>query len=136
MESVSFVCPSCGGKLFFNPDIQKLSCESCKNSYLPNEITKYDRDLDVEIIADCFGNDDNTVSYTCDSCGGEIIVLDSLVSTSCPFCGNNILAKKSLAGSYRPKYVVPFSKNKNDAKSLLNQYLKKNILLPTRLKKN
>lgn len=135
MESVSFVCPSCGGKLFFNPDIQKLSCESCKNSYLPNEITKYDRDLDVEIIADCFGNDDNTVSYTCDSCGGEIIVLDSLVSTSCPFCGNNILAKKSLAGSYRPKYVVPFSKNKNDAKSLLNQYLKKNILLPTRLKK-
>ena len=135
MESVSFVCPSCGGKLFFNPDIQKLSCESCKNSYFPDEITKYDRDLDVEIIADCFGNNDNTVSYTCDSCGGEIIVLDSLVSTSCPFCGNNILAKKSLAGSYRPKYVVPFSKNKNDAKSLLKQYLKKNILLPTRLKK-
>ena len=135
MESVSFVCPSCGGKLFFNPDIQKLSCESCKNSYFPDEITKYDRDLDVEIIADCFGNNDNTVSYTCDSCGGEIIVLDSLVSTSCPFCGNNILAKKSLAGSYRPKYVVPFSKNKNDAKSLLNQYLKKYILLPKRLKK-
>ena len=135
MNGVSFICPSCGGKLFFNPNIKKLSCESCKNSYFPNEITRYDRDLDVEIIADRFDDNDKTISYTCNSCGGEIIVLDSLVSTSCPFCNNNVLVKNSLAGSYRPKYVVPFSKNKDEALNILNKYLKKNILLPNKFKK-
>lgn len=136
METKSFSCPSCGGKLFYNPKMKVLSCEACKNNYFPNEIMNYDKnlDVDIEIVADHFSQEDNTNMYTCSSCGGQIIALDSIVSTACPFCGNNVLIKSSLVGSYRPKYVVPFSKNKEEAKGLLNQYLNKSILLSKKTK--
>ena len=56
METKSFSCPSCGGKLFYNPKMKVLSCEACKNNYFPNEIMNYDKnlDVDIEIVADHF----------------------------------------------------------------------------------
>ncbi|RIA78208.1 hypothetical protein EI71_00520 [Anaeroplasma bactoclasticum] len=133
MEGTTFICPSCGGKLSYDAKEKKLLCINCNNTYTTVDLMKIDRsidDIDDELEADYFNKEDNTIEYTCSSCGGSIIVEDSIASSACPFCGNNVLLKNSLVGAFRPKYIVPFSKKKEDAEAIKRHYLNKNPFLP------
>ena len=38
ITSETHKCPSCGGKLIFNPEIQLLICNFCENTYSPGKI--------------------------------------------------------------------------------------------------
>lgn len=125
MEGTTFICPSCGGKLSYDAKEKKLLCINCNNTYTTVDLMKIDRsidDIDDELEADYFNKEDNTTEYTCSSCGGSIIVEDSIASSACPFCGNNVLLKNSLVGAFRPKYIVPFSKKKEDAEAIKRHY--------------
>ena len=132
METKSFSCPSCGGKLTYDARERKLICVSCNNTYTAKDLMKIDKSIDdtIEFEADYFKNEDNTTEYTCTSCGGAIIVEDSIASSVCPFCGNNVLLKNSLAGTYRPKYIVPFLNSKDQIEEIKKHYLNKNPFLP------
>ena len=79
METKSFSCPSCGGKLTYDARERKLICVSCNNTYTAKDLMKIDKSIDdtIEFEADYFKNEDNTTEYTCTSCGGAIIVEDS-----------------------------------------------------------
>ena len=63
--------------------------------------------------------------YSCDSCGGEIIVDETTSSTSCPYCGNNLLVSKELAGDLKPNYVIPFNNDREDLKKNIKRFFKK-----------
>ena len=68
--------------------------------------------------------------YSCESCGGEIIVDETTSSTCCPYCGNNILVSKQLAGDLKPNLVIPFKNEKGDVFNSLKAFFKKKPLLP------
>jgi len=68
--------------------------------------------------------------YSCESCGGEIIVDETSSSTCCPYCGNNILVSKQLSGDLKPNLVIPFKNDKNVVLSSLKSFFKKKPLLP------
>ena len=73
--------------------------------------------------------------YSCNSCGGEIIVEATTSSTSCPYCNNNILVSKELSGDLKPNYIIPFKKDKEEAKLNLKKFFKRKILLPSSFSK-
>ena len=73
--------------------------------------------------------------YSCDSCGGEIIVDETTSSTVCPYCGNNLLVSKELSGDLRPNRVIPFKNDKEAVKETLKKFFKKKILLPSSFSK-
>ena len=74
--------------------------------------------------------------YSCDSCGGEIIVEETTSSTTCPYCGNNLLVAKELAGDLKPNYVIPFKNDKEAVMESLKKFFKKKPLLPSSFAKD
>lgn len=70
-------------------------------------------------------------SYTCPSCGAELLVDSVTAVTSCPYCGNNTVVPGQLAGLLKPDFVIPFEKTRDDAVAALNAHYRKKRFLPS-----
>ena len=98
-ELQDYKCPSCGGSVEFDPSVQTVKCPWCDTeldvavfetdaeSTAPDEL-----DWKVESTAEWSDGDaDGVSSWTCSSCGGEIIAEDTTAATKCPWCDNPIV---------------------------------------------
>ena len=61
-------------------------------------------------------------SYSCPSCGAELICDETTAATSCPYCGNPTVIAGQFSGMQRPELVLPFVLDKNAAKAALKKY--------------
>lgn len=69
-------------------------------------------------------------SFTCSSCGAELIVDATAVVSKCPYCGNGTIVAGTLAEDARPDYVIPFKIGKEKAVEKLSDFYKDKKLLP------
>ena len=69
-------------------------------------------------------------SYSCPSCGAEIICDATTAATSCPYCGNPSIVPGQLSGVLKPDYIIPFKLSKEDAVKALKKHYGKKPLLP------
>ena len=136
-----YKCPSCGGAMEFNSDIQKLKCPYCDSEY---EISMFDtgaeqpesfpeESMTWEVSAGRDWEDgeaDGLVTYVCKSCGGEIVGDSTTAATSCPYCDNPVVMKGQFSGSLKPDYVIPFKFDKKAAKEALMNHYGGKALLP------
>ena len=139
-ELIEYKCPNCGGAIEFSSELQKLKCPFCETEFELSALKAYDESLKV-------GQDDISLDetpgaewlseeqegmalYVCKSCGGEIITDKNTSATACPYCGNNIVMTGNLSGELRPDLVIPFKKNREEAKSALFKHFKGKTLLP------
>jgi DNA-directed RNA polymerase subunit RPC12/RpoP len=75
------------------------------------------------------GEQEGLVVYVCQSCGGEIIVDQTVGATKCPFCDNPVVVSSQFSGTIRPDLVIPFKVDKAAALAALkNHYLGKKLL--------
>lgn len=71
------------------------------------------------------------IKYSCQSCGAEILsnsVGDSL--TCCPYCSGNHIIINRFNGEFKPDYIIPFSFDKDEAKSRIQKYYKNKKFIP------
>jgi len=146
MSNLELKCPCCGGTLQFDSQSQDVVCPYCDSHFATSDLKDYSDDLDNDIVEDTSW-DESTIKeftneemkgmkiYSCDSCGGEIIVDETTSSTCCPYCGNNVLVTKELAGDLKPNFVIPFKNDKEAVKANLAKFFKKKILLPSAFSK-
>ena len=73
-------------------------------------------------------------TYTCPSCGAELICDASTAATSCPYCGNPTVVPGQFTGGLKPDYVIPFKYEKNQAIEALKNHYKGKFLLPDAFK--
>lgn len=131
-----YKCPLCGGTLAFDAATQKLVCPYCDHVM---EVDDFSEQLEKESseqqetetkIEEAEDLKEGFVSYECESCGGEIITQSVDGSFRCPYCGNNIVAPKQFSGMIRPHYIIPFAKEKEEAKTALENHIKGHWFLP------
>lgn len=148
-EVTNYQCPSCTGPLHFAGDSGMLECEYCGNKYPVREIEKLygaqgtpePEEDDVPEFED--GDDQGDYvpleenwdgegmrSYSCPSCGAELVCDESTAATSCPYCGNPSIIQSRFADMLRPDYVLPFKLDKQQAKAALKNFYKGKVLLP------
>ena len=140
---LNFVCPSCDGKVEFDAALQKMKCPYCDTEYEVDSLKELDSALnDEKIKEDEFrwesseenswtaAENENLVSYLCNSCSGEIITEKTTAATSCPFCGNPVIMTDNLQGLLKPDYVIPFRLNKNQAVEAYKKHITGKKLLP------
>lgn len=72
--------------------------------------------------------------YTCDYCGGEVIVNGTEASTMCIFCGNPVIVFSRIAKQRRPELIVPFKITKKDALKAIRKHFNKGIFIPREVK--
>ena len=121
-----YECPNCGGNLKFEISSQKLYCAFCDTRLEPASVTKE---------ADTLENDSFEVNvFLCPQCGGEMISGDNDATAFCSYCGAANILSTRLSREKRPKYIIPFSKTKEDCKKAYAQKLRKAIFAPKALK--
>ncbi|MBQ4255930.1 MAG: hypothetical protein II721_08125 [Bacilli bacterium] len=146
MANLQLKCPCCGGSLEFDNASQDVVCPFCDSHFSPEDLKQYTEDMNSAPQEDTSWDESQVQAYTdeekkgikiysCDSCGGEIIVEETTSSTICPYCGNNLLVAKELSGDLRPNRVIPFKNNKDDVKGTLKKFFKKKLLLPSSFSK-
>ena len=141
MANKELECPCCGGTLQFDSHTQDIVCPYCDSHFSVDDLKAYTDDLASDKEEDVSWDESTVQAYTsqemkgmkiysCESCGGEIIVDETTTSTSCPYCGNNILVSKQLSGDLKPNLVIPFKKDKENVLDSLKSFFKKKPLLP------
>lgn len=121
-----YECPNCGGNIRFDIPSQQLACSYCNVKFNPYEITK---EHDAEESEDY-----EVTVFTCSQCGGEIYSTDNTAAGFCSFCGASTILDSRISREKRPKYIIPFSKTKEDCKKAYSRMIKRAIFAPRELK--
>lgn len=144
---LEYKCPCCGGAITFDSGLQKMKCPYCDTEFELDALREFEEERldgdsdpqwdsqEVEQTGQELDDEGGAlVSYTCESCGGEIIADQNMASSSCPYCGNPVIVLKKLTGVLRPDVVIPFKLDKKSAEERLRSHLKGKVLLPSLFK--
>lgn len=132
-------CKSCGAELYFDASVQKLKCEYCESEFDPSEYDynpeedKKDYVMPQEADPDEKATDESEgelVMYRCENCGAEIITSKNTVATTCVYCNRAVVLEGNIAGEFKPDYVIPFSKKREDVEEAYRNLCKKTFLAP------
>lgn len=140
-----YKCPCCGGAIEFDSAAQKMKCPYCGTEFEMETLKAYDDELNTQqednmkwdTQAGSQWGDDETQglsTYSCKSCGGEIVGDETTAATSCPYCGNPVVLMGQFKGDLKPDYVIPFKLDKAAAKEALLKHYKGKLLLPKSFK--
>ncbi len=136
-----YKCPCCGGAIEFNSSVQKMKCPYCDSEFEMDTLKAYDEELNKQQADNMHwdtqagsqwgdGETQGLGTYSCKSCGGEIVGDETTAATSCPYCGNPVVFMGQFSGDLKPDYVIPFKFDKNAAKEALKNHCKGKLLLP------
>ena len=152
-QITNYKCPACGGPLRFAGDSGKLKCDYCESVYEVADIEKRMADADGK-AADAFRQESEKAeksggewdtselngdwgadasgmkTYSCPSCGAELMCEEATAATSCPYCGNNAIVPGQFSGALKPDFVIPFKLDKDAAVNALKKHYKGKYLLP------
>lgn len=146
METLlEYKCPACGGAIAFDSDSQKMKCPYCDTELEVEALRQLDEALKNEQAEDMSwdeqpqaqwqeGEEARLLSYSCQSCGGEIVTEQTTSATSCPYCGNPVVMTQQVSGSLRPDCIIPFKLDKQAAQEALKKHLQGKPLLPKAFK--
>lgn len=136
------LCKNCGAPLVFDPESQKMVCNYCASYFNPEEVETDERDSllnkDAESMNDIYGTDDKDLLdcyiYTCNHCGGEIIINGTEASTNCIYCGNSTVVFSRIAKQKKPSAILPFRLTKDDAIRKIHETIDKGFFIPKEIK--
>ena len=144
-QVINYQCPNCTGPLHFIAESGKLECDYCGTHYEVAAIEQLYADKEQAAAAAGSGphwdlseagsewsaeEASKMRSYSCPSCGAEIICDETTLATSCPYCGNPTVVPKQFANQLKPDCVIPFMLDKNAAIKALGEYYKGKKFLP------
>lgn len=145
METVSYKCINCGGPVQYNATKLKFYCEYCRSEYTEEELKKHWGELDKglddnEAVSEEQQAQDvpegfedfasNTVMYSCQSCGAEVIADKTTAATFCVYCHSPVVLSNRLTGEFKPNKVIPFMISEEDAQQRFFDFCKKKHFLP------
>ena len=136
------LCKNCGGSLVFNPERNKMFCKMCGTYFAVSDVDIKDREnLEKQKAVSArkiYGSDDPSLMdcnvYTCNHCGGEIIVNSTEVSTYCIYCGNPAVVFSRVAKQKRPEFILPFSVTRENAIDIMRARLQNAFFVPKEIK--
>lgn len=140
-QVLEYECPCCGAALTFGSEIQQLTCQYCDNTFDLETVKAYRESQTVPVEQEeHWESSENTQwsrheqetvrTYTCQSCGGELLTDDQTAATFCPYCGNPTILPGRLSGGVKPDAVIPFQRSKEDAQKAFLELCKGKPLLP------
>lgn len=97
------------------------------------EKAAYDKNRwDASTIAADWGEDgDDVVTYTCTSCGGEVICSETAGAAVCPYCGNPTIVPGQFSLGLKPDGLIPFKYTQEQAIAALKRHYRGHFFLPS-----
>ncbi len=126
MQNITYKCPSCNGPLRFNPPDGKFVCEYCGSSFADVDVKAKESAREAEY--------ENQTLYSCPSCGAELVTDATTAATECYYCHNPVVLTGRLSKEWTPDSVLPFTIDRETAKSELNKWIKRHRYVPADFK--
>lgn len=141
---VTYKCPNCGAAMEFDGASQQLKCTGCQTALGVREYEESYGHLYQEQQSSNAGQENrqqgsrgsinaNMKIYHCQSCGAELVADEYTSATICSFCGNPSLVEERLNGAFEPSAVIPFKIDREQAKKIYKDWVKKGPLTPKTL---
>ncbi|HSK69033.1 MAG TPA: TFIIB-type zinc ribbon-containing protein [Candidatus Limnocylindria bacterium] len=141
MSTLTYKCPACGAPLAYDGRQNEMTCGNCGNTFDPktiqavNEIRREDEGFEdmswrMEDRGFTEGDLSQTRTYSCSSCGAQLITEATTVATSCAFCGSPSVIPEQFSPGTRPQKLLPFIVGKAEAETMFRDYFKKRKLIP------
>ncbi len=136
---LEYKCPCCDANLKFSGSKQKMVCEYCGNTFVPEAVKAFH---EAGTQGDAFtweppekahwsqSEQENLNGFECPSCGGQILSDETTAATFCPYCDNPAVIPSRVSGGWKPDAVIPFQKTKADAQKAFQELCKGKPLLP------
>jgi ribosomal protein S27E len=123
-----FPCKQCGANLVFEPGTTALTCQYCgtRNDIAPlaEDIEELDFDAHAAQLAAGSGETQETLTVRCNGCGAETDFTHDVAASRCPFCGAAIVATASSKKQIKPRSLLPFHVNRQQAGELFMRWVK------------
>lgn len=146
----SYKCLNCGGSMVFEPASQRFVCEYCTSSFSNEEVQKAQHKSDAQVnessssassassSSSSFEQNDSskssvnnqTVFFTCPSCGAEIAASSTEMIATCFYCHNSVVRSQNTGNAFNPDSILPFSIPKEKAKETFIAWAKKKKFVP------
>ncbi|MDO5021912.1 MAG: hypothetical protein Q4E07_01065 [Eubacteriales bacterium] len=148
MATITYKCPSCASPLTFDGNAKEMACSNCGNNF---EVEGLKEAMQVEMETEqtpeykawdmhdeAFDQNDvkQTKTFSCSSCGAQLLTDETTVATECAFCGSPSIIPDQFTPGTKPQSVLPFTVKKERAEKLFHDYFKNKKLLPNIFKKN
>lgn len=137
-KSRSFSCPSCGGRMIFAPETQKLKCPYCDGTGDIETIHEKPREYDIDMAPDENADQawgDQTHVMRCQGCGAEIVLTGETSAQRCAFCGAPHVMEDQAKAGIAPESLIPFAVTKKQAASAFKQWIKRKWFAPGKAKR-
>ncbi len=148
MATLTYKCPSCGSPLVFDGRSQDMTCGSCGNSFetetvqqvnaIEQKTEKEPNSTNWQVEERPFTPEEaaRTRSYSCSSCGAELLTDETTVATNCAFCGSPSILPTQFSQDTRPSVIIPFTVSKEQATAMFHNYFKGKKLIPNLFLRN
>ncbi len=133
----SFSCPSCGGRMVFDPGSQQLKCPYCGTLRVFQNTRETPNEYDIHYAPpqeDAAWGDETRVTR-CAKCGAEFVLTGETKVGECPFCGSAAQTAAESGNGIAPESLVPFYLTRRQAQDQLRDWLKGRIFVTGALRK-
>lgn len=124
-----YKCSNCGAGLEFDPPSGHWKCNYCLSQFTKEQVgsdSPSEESLEKQM--------EELTSYTCTSCGAELIADGTTSATFCLYCRNHTIIKTRFSGKFKPRGVIPFRLTKNEVKEIYKKWINKRIFAPNEFK--
>jgi len=131
------MCPSCGGKMAYDPALGVLKCDYCGTTLAmekePFEIVENSFDAALSEGARSW-TDDDIKSVICKNCGAELIFEAHTSAQFCNYCGSSHISEHKTEKTIPPGYLIPFEITEKSAGERFKRWIGKRWFAPNKLK--
>jgi len=131
-----YQCLNCKAGLEYDPPSGRWKCHYCFSSFNKEDLDQTQTQTDTEAAEELNEDMPELDSYHCSNCGAELIADETVSATSCIYCKSPAIIKSRLAGTFKPKFLIPFRLTKKQAEELYADWIRKRIFTPKEFKIN
>ena len=131
------LCKNCGRPLQYDPLSKRVVCRTCGSAFAAENVEAYGKKYEEE-RSESPAYDPNTGMpidsrsgavkeylechvYTCNTCGGEIVLNGQEMATTCIYCGGPSIVFNRISKEKRPDFILPFQLSREQVMMILNQ---------------
>lgn len=143
-------CTNCDSALTYNPSIRLMECMNCGSFYEVGQFSIEEEEFEQQTGTASYGSTDMFQSdwdepvceesvaqeqmecniYSCTACGAELAVNGVEASTFCAYCGQPTIVFSRVSKELKPKYIIPFQFEKDQAIGAIRERLNKGFFVP------
>ncbi|MFO0357197.1 MAG: zinc finger domain-containing protein [Sphingobacteriaceae bacterium] len=131
-------CKNCSANLKYKPGTKSLKCDYCNtnNDIESSETTVIENDY-LQFLKEngSAGVKQDITVCKCTNCGASTTLPPNITSSACPYCDTPLVVQNaSTCSIIKPKYVLAFKIDRNEAKEKFISWVKSLWFAPNKLK--